>query len=83
MSPTIPARRSARAAACRCASTGWAKAHSFHTGQTPVTKYNRALMQAILWDRLRIADVVGVTLISLDDAPRGMPSSMPARHENS
>ena len=40
-------------------------------------------MQAILWDRLRIADVVGVTLISLDDAPRGMPSSMPARHENS
>ena len=28
-------------------------------------------MQAILWDRLRIADVVGVTLISLDDAPRG------------
>ena len=43
---------------------GWAKAHSFHTGQTPVTKYNRALMQAILWDRLRIADVVGVTLIS-------------------
>ena len=62
---------------------GWAKAHSFHTGQTPVTKYNRALMQAILWDRLRIADVVGVTLISLDDAPRGTPSSMPARHENS
>jgi glutathione-independent formaldehyde dehydrogenase len=29
---------------------GWAKSHSFHTGQTPVLKYNRYLMQAILWD---------------------------------
>ncbi len=30
---------------------GWAKSHSFFTGQTPVMKYNRNLMQAILWDR--------------------------------
>lgn len=50
---------------------GWAKSHSFFTGQTPVMKYNRALMQAILWDRINIADVVGVEIISLDDAPRG------------
>ncbi len=50
---------------------GWAKSHSFFTGQTPVMKYNRALMQAILWDRINIADVVGVEVISLDDAPRG------------
>jgi glutathione-independent formaldehyde dehydrogenase len=50
---------------------GWAKSHSFHTGQTPVMKYNRALMQAILWDRIKIADVVGVQVISLDDAPNG------------
>jgi len=50
---------------------GWAKSHSFFTGQTPVMKYNRALMQAILWDRINIADVVGVQVISLDDAPRG------------
>lgn len=50
---------------------GWAKSHSFFTGQTPVMKYNRALMQAILWDRLHIADIVGVEVISLDDAPRG------------
>ena len=50
---------------------GWAKAHSFHTGQTPVIKYNRALMQAILWDRIKIADIVGVQIISLDDAPKG------------
>ncbi|SEC96861.1 formaldehyde dehydrogenase, glutathione-independent [Pseudomonas anguilliseptica] len=50
---------------------GWAKSHSFHTGQTPVMKYNRQLMQAIMWDRINIAEVVGVQVISLDDAPRG------------
>lgn len=50
---------------------GWAKSHSFFTGQTPVMKYNRALMQAILWSRINIADTVGVELISLDDAPKG------------
>lgn len=50
---------------------GWAKSHSFFTGQTPVMKYNRALMQAILWDRINIADVVGVEVISLKEAPRG------------
>ncbi|WER50875.1 formaldehyde dehydrogenase, glutathione-independent [Cupriavidus sp. WKF15] len=48
---------------------GWAKSHSFFTGQTPVMKYNRALMQAIIWDRIKIADIVGVQVISLDDAP--------------
>lgn len=50
---------------------GWAKSHSFHTGQTPVMKYNRQLMQAILWDRIKIADIVGVEVISLDQAPAG------------
>ena len=50
---------------------GWAKSHSFHTGQTPVMKYNRQLMQAILWDRIRIADIVGVEVITLDRAPAG------------
>jgi threonine dehydrogenase-like Zn-dependent dehydrogenase len=50
---------------------GWAKSHSFHTGQTPVMKYNRQLMQAIMWDRIHIADIVGVEVISLDDAPKG------------
>ncbi|GAB7545146.1 formaldehyde dehydrogenase, glutathione-independent [Cupriavidus sp. 8B] len=50
---------------------GWAKSHSFHTGQTPVMKYNRALMQAILWDRINIADVVNVQVISLEQAPEG------------
>jgi glutathione-independent formaldehyde dehydrogenase len=50
---------------------GWAKSHSFHTGQTPVMKYNRQLMQAIMWDRIKIADIVGVQVITLDEAPRG------------
>jgi glutathione-independent formaldehyde dehydrogenase len=50
---------------------GWAKSHSFHTGQTPVMKYNRNLMQAILWDRINVAEVVNVEVISLDEAPTG------------
>jgi glutathione-independent formaldehyde dehydrogenase len=50
---------------------GWAKSHSFHTGQTPVLKYNRQLMQAILRDKIQIAKAVNVTVIKLDDAPKG------------
>jgi len=50
---------------------GWAKSHSFFTGQTPVLKYNRALMQAILHDRIPIAKIVNATVISLDAAPEG------------
>ena len=50
---------------------GWAKSHSFFTGQTPVMKYNRQLMQAILWDRLNIAEIVNVQVIGLNDAPSG------------
>lgn len=50
---------------------GWAKSHSFHTGQTPVLKYNRSLMQAILWDRVPIAKIVNVQVISLEEAPAG------------
>jgi len=50
---------------------GWAKSHSFFTGQTPVMKYNRRLMQAILHDRLPIAKIVNATVISLNDAPQG------------
>jgi len=50
---------------------GWAKSHRFYTGQTPVLKYNRQLMQAILHDRLPIAKIVNATVISLEDAPKG------------
>jgi glutathione-independent formaldehyde dehydrogenase len=50
---------------------GWAKSHGFFTGQTPVLKYNRALMMAILHDRIQIAKAVNATVISLDSAPEG------------
>ena len=50
---------------------GWAKSHSFHTGQCPVMKYHRPLMQAILFEKVKIADAVNVEVISLDDAPNG------------
>jgi glutathione-independent formaldehyde dehydrogenase len=50
---------------------GWAKSHRFYTGQTPVLRYNRHLMQAILYDRLPIAKIVNATVIPLDQAPKG------------
>jgi glutathione-independent formaldehyde dehydrogenase len=50
---------------------GWAKSHSFVTGQCPVMKYNRSLMMAILHDRVQIAKNVNATPIPLDQAPQG------------
>jgi len=50
---------------------GWAKSHSFHTGQCPVLKYNRQLMQAILHDKIQIAKAVNVQMISLEEAASG------------
>ncbi|MGB0784381.1 MAG: formaldehyde dehydrogenase, glutathione-independent, partial [Marinomonas sp.] len=50
---------------------GWAKSHSLHTGQCPVMKYHRQLMQAILFDKIDIAKAVNVQVISLDEAPQG------------
>jgi glutathione-independent formaldehyde dehydrogenase len=51
--------------------TGWAKSLSFTTGQCPVMKYNRQLMMAILHDKVRIAEAVNATAISLESAPHG------------
>jgi len=51
--------------------TGWAKSLSFTTGQCPVMRYHRRLMQAILHDRVQIAKAVNATIITLDEAPRG------------
>ncbi len=51
--------------------TGWAKSLSFTTGQCPVMKYHRGLMQAILHDRVQIAKAVNATPISLEEAPQG------------
>jgi glutathione-independent formaldehyde dehydrogenase len=50
---------------------GWAKSHTFTTGQCPVMRYHRGLMEMILHDRAHIADAVNATVISLDDAPQG------------
>ncbi len=50
---------------------GWAKSHNFTTGQCPVMRYHRNLMQAILYDKIQIAKATNVTVISLDDAPKG------------
>jgi glutathione-independent formaldehyde dehydrogenase len=50
---------------------GWAKSHSLTTGQCPVLRYNRQLMQAILHDKVQIAKAVNATVISLEDAPKG------------
>src|SRR6202789_3162288 len=50
---------------------GGAKSHRFYTGQTPVLKYNRQLMQAILHDRLPIAKIVNATVLPLSDAAQG------------
>jgi glutathione-independent formaldehyde dehydrogenase len=50
---------------------GWAKSHSFTTGQCPVKRYNRILMNMILADKAQIAKAVNATVIRLDDAPQG------------
>jgi glutathione-independent formaldehyde dehydrogenase len=50
---------------------GWAKSHSLTTGQCPVMRYHRGLMQAILHDRVQIAKAVNATVITLDEAPDG------------
>ena len=50
---------------------GWAKSHSFTTGQCPVKRYNRLLMNMILAEKAQIAKAVNATVISLDDAPNG------------
>ncbi len=50
---------------------GWAKSLFFTTGQCPVMKYNRQLMQAILYDKIHIAKATNVTVVTLDQAPQG------------
>jgi glutathione-independent formaldehyde dehydrogenase len=50
---------------------GWAKSHTFVTGQCPVMRYHRGLMHAILNDRVQIAKAVNASVITLDEAPQG------------
>jgi glutathione-independent formaldehyde dehydrogenase len=50
---------------------GWAKSHHFTTGQCPVMRYHRQLMNCILHDKIEIAKATNVSVISLDDAVQG------------
>ncbi|MGH3111929.1 MAG: formaldehyde dehydrogenase, glutathione-independent [Gaiellaceae bacterium] len=50
---------------------GWAKSHVMTTGQCPVMMYHRKLMQAILHDKVQIAQAVNATVVTLDEAPQG------------
>lgn len=50
---------------------GFAKSHTFVTGQCPVMKYNRGLMQAILHDKVSIARNVNAGTIALSQASEG------------
>ncbi len=50
---------------------GWAKSHTFATGQCPVMRYNRQLMMAILHEKAHPAKAVNVEVIGLEDAPKG------------
>src|SRR6266446_5332862 len=50
---------------------GWAKSLSFTTGQCPVMRYHRQLMNAILHDKVQSAKAVNATVISLEAAPQG------------
>lgn len=49
----------------------WAKSLTFVTGQCPVMRYHRQLMNAILHDKVQIAKAVNATVISLEQAPEG------------
>ncbi len=51
---------------------GWAKSHSFMTGQCPVMRYHRELMQAILHDRVQIAKAVNAKVITPRRGSQGL-----------
>jgi glutathione-independent formaldehyde dehydrogenase len=50
---------------------GWAKSHTFATGQCPVMRYQRQLMMAILHEKAHPAKATNVTVIPLEQAPDG------------
>jgi glutathione-independent formaldehyde dehydrogenase len=50
---------------------GWAMSHAFTTGQCPVMRYHRGLMQMILNDKAHIAEAVNATVVTLEEAPQG------------
>ena len=51
---------------------GWAKSHAFTTGQCPVMRYHRGLMQMILHDKAHIAKAVNATVDLAGRGPAGL-----------
>ena len=47
----------------------WNKGLTISTGQVPVMRYNRQLMTAILFDRVKLGKILNTTIITLDEAP--------------
>jgi glutathione-independent formaldehyde dehydrogenase len=62
---------------------GWSKSQHLHMGQAPVMKYNRQLMQAILYDKIKPARAINVSVITLDEAPQGYKDLTKARRSSS
>ena len=60
---------------------GWAKSHSFATGQCPVMKYHRGLMQMILSDKAQIAKAVNATVDHARRGAAGLPGLRQGRGE--
>ena len=48
---------------------GWAKSLTFVTGQCPVKRYNRGLLNLILHRNIDFAKMINVKVVSLQDAP--------------
>jgi glutathione-independent formaldehyde dehydrogenase len=48
----------------------WDKGMTIGTGQVPVKRYNRELMTAILFNRVRLTRVLNTTVIPLEEAPQ-------------
>jgi glutathione-independent formaldehyde dehydrogenase len=48
----------------------WNKGAQMTTGQCPVSRYNRYLLDAILAGKLHVAEYLNTTVISLDEAPK-------------
>ena len=56
---------------------GWAKSHEFTTGQCPVKRYNRKLMNMILADKAHIAKAVNAVTHRSRRCASGLPGVRP------
>ena len=61
---------------------GWAKSHEFTTGQCPVKRYNRQLMNMILADKAHIAKAVNARASASTRRRRATVTSTRARRRS-